>query len=915
MALGKGVGLAASSAGELGGNRRRAAGRELLREQVDGPPQEGGIDARGGSCDARHDDGDFSPPEVVFTRGPLRKLPKGAAIDGLVRLGELSGDHRRTIAAKLRGKIGEGRGNAVRRLEENQRAWLVGEAGEMCAPLTLARREKALEAESADGQPGDGQCGGDRGRAGYGLDVHAGIARGPNQLEARVRQQRRAGVAHECDGFSGREPRQDLRHTLCFIVRMERQQRSRDAERLQQRTAVTRVFGGNRIRALERLPGARADITHVADRRRDDLQPAAWLAHNIPHLCRTRGRTAWLSRKGFTSMHARWTVSVAALAAVILILAGCVAVPRGPAPTAAQAAALARQGNPLGAAQMYEALANGSGGAARNDFALQAARAYLAARRPDDAARALDLLSPPLSGSAAFDRSLIEVRLALQRSQVPHAWTLIQAIAMPQQADAATRYLRLKQQVAFAAGHPTAAVESEMELEHWLLNAAAVEQSRVSLLHALRDAAERGLRIAPGTGASRVVRGWLALAPLAAEAAHNPTVATADLAAWLSRYPDHPAVEAVRSELLGEQPQPLAAQAHIALLLPITGPTGPLAVSVRDGFLTAYYQTPVQQRPVVRIYDTGGAQSIADIIGTATQAGADMIVGPLTRQAVASAAEDHAPRPPLLALNFLADGTQAPPLFFQFALSPVEEAKLVARRVLSDGHRLGIAIVPAGELGARELAAFTEQLQSGGGTLLASTMIDPAEADYSDPLKQVLGIDESRARLDKLEALLGTHLHFVPRRREDIQFIFSPAPAGIERLLQSQLRFYYAGGIATYATSDAFDPDPRANEDLDGLMFPSMPWLLGSPLAEAVQSAAAQAWPAGGPELGRLFAFGFDAYRIAEALRQNSAPSSLDINGLTGQLTLDPDGRIRRQLTWVQLNEGEVTELPSSPGS
>jgi uncharacterized protein len=613
-------------------------------------------------------------------------------------------------------------------------------------------------------------------------------------------------------------------------------------------------------------------------------------------------------------MHARRTVSLAALAAVTLVLVDCVSVPQGPAPTEQRAATLARQGNPAAAARMYEALANESRGAARNDFALQAARAYLAARRPDDAAHALDLLSPPLSGGEAFDRSLIGVRLALERGQAPRAWALVQAIAMPQEAQPATRYLRLRQQVAFAAGHPAAGVEAEMQLEHWLLNAAAIQQSRAGLLGALRDAAERGVKFQPGAQESPIVRGWLELAPLAAEAAHNPTVATADLTAWLSRHPSHPAVEVVRSELLGEQPQPLSAQAHIAMLLPITGPMGALAASVRDGFLTAYYQTPVQQRPVVRIYDTGTGQSIADVIGAATQAGADIIVGPLTRQAVAAAAQDRAQRPPLLALNFLPEGQQAPALFFQFALSPVVEAKLVARRVLSDGHRLGIAIVPSGEFGSRVLAAFTEELQSGGGTLLASTMIDPSEADYSDALKQVLGIDQSRARLVALESLLGTRLQFVPRRREDVQFIFAPAPAGIERLLQPQLRFYYAGGIPTYATSDAFDPDPRANQDLDGLMFPSMPWLVGSPLAEAVQAAATQAWPAGGPDLGRLFAFGFDAYHIAEALRQNSTPSSLDISGLTGQLTLDPDGRIHRQLIWVQLHGGEVTELPSAPG-
>src|SRR5579863_67349 len=127
-------------------------------------------------------------------------------------------------------------------------------------------------------------------------------------------------------------------------------------------------------------------------------------------------------------MHARWTVSLAALAAVTLVLAACVSVPPGPTPSAEQAATLARQGNLGGAAQMYEALANESSGAQRNGFALQAAQAYLAARRPDDAASALDLLSPPLSPDATFDRSLVDVRIALQRGQAAHAWQLIQGV-------------------------------------------------------------------------------------------------------------------------------------------------------------------------------------------------------------------------------------------------------------------------------------------------------------------------------------------------------------------------------------------------------------------------------------------------------------------------------------------------------
>src|SRR5579883_1790231 len=232
--------------------------------------------------------------------------------------------------------------------------------------------------------------------------------------------------------------------------------------------------------------------------------------------------------------------ALAALAAVTLVLAGCAGVPRGPAPSARQAASLAQQGNLAGAAQMYEALAHQSGGAQHNDFALEAARTYLLSRRPEDAARALRLLSAPLSSSEAFERSLLEVRLALQREQPARAWALLEAIAAPGQPDQARRYWRLRQQVAFAAGRPAAGVAAEIQLEHGLLNAGAVQQSRAALLDALRDAVERGVSLQPRAQSNAVIRGWLELGPLAAEAARNPTAATADLTAWLSAHPGHP---------------------------------------------------------------------------------------------------------------------------------------------------------------------------------------------------------------------------------------------------------------------------------------------------------------------------------------------------------------------------------------
>jgi outer membrane PBP1 activator LpoA protein len=355
----------------------------------------------------------------------------------------------------------------------------------------------------------------------------------------------------------------------------------------------------------------------------------------------------------------------------------------------------------------------------------------------------------------------------------------------------------------------------------------------------------------------------------------------------------------------------LPAAPHIALLLPVTGRTAGPAISVRDGFMTAYYQTPPAERPRVRVYDTG-TQSVADAITAATRQGADFIVGPLTREEVQAAAELPGPHAPILALNFLPPERPPPARFYQFALSPEDEARLAAQRVLLDHHRRGVALVPTGDWGARVLGAFRQELQADGGELIGTGLIDSARTDYSTTITEVLRISDSTARYHRLESILGTKLQFEPRRRNDIEFIFAPAQANMERLLRPQLRFHFAGDIPTYATSDAFEPDVRANEDLDGLMFPDMPWMLGGDLADAVRAAARDAWPTGGPHRGRLFAFGFDAFRLAQALRHVGVSGDISVEGLTGRLSLDAQHHVRREIGWAQLHGGELKLLPAA---
>ena len=611
---------------------------------------------------------------------------------------------------------------------------------------------------------------------------------------------------------------------------------------------------------------------------------------------------------------ARWIVRCAVVATAAFVLTGCPSITQQAQlpPSVDRADSLARQGDQAGAAKVYEALAEQNSGADRNDYLFRAIRAYLAARLPEEAARVLVEIQQPLNAQQSVQYGMLDVQVALARGQGLQAWQKVSAMPVPATVQDAVDYFNLRGQAAFAAGRPADAIAAEISAEPWLANAQDLRQSRLNLLNELRDASDHGTKIDPRVSNDPVIRGWLELGPLAAEAAHNLNGAIPQIEAWRARNPNHPAADIVRTQLLGnQQTQPIeTAEAHIALLLPISGRAGGASAQVRDGFMTAYFQANPTQRPNVRVYDTGEGGGIADAVTRATQEGAEFIVGPLTREEVTAAADLAAPHPPILALNFLPNDRPGPATFYQYALSPEDESRLAARRILEDGHKHGVAIVPSGDWGTRVLAAFKQELEAGGGTLFASVTIDPAQTDYSDPVMEILRITDSQARHKRLESILGTKLEFEPRRRGDLEFIFAPAQANTERLLRPQLRFHYAGDVPTYATSDAFEPDPRSNQDLEGLMFPDMPWMLGGDLADAVRSAVHDAWPNGGPRRGRLFAFGFDAYRLAVALHaQGAAANGVNIDGLTGHLTVDADRRVHRDLSWALIHDGDLKML------
>lgn len=610
--------------------------------------------------------------------------------------------------------------------------------------------------------------------------------------------------------------------------------------------------------------------------------------------------------------------AVLVVVAMAALLAGCPTTPRRPATSNVdRAAELTRSGDHAGAAALYERLAGETTGSDSAEFRLRAARAWLAAGRAVDADRVLASLPAGLTQQQTLEQSLLRIQSALVAGRGDDAWRQVSGMQPPTAQPAAARYYETRQQVAIATGHLLDGIRSELARER-VIGPGDARQARSELLAQLRAAAERGVSLAPPPGSDATVRGWLEAASVAVDNSRNPTLGATRLAVFRARYPSHPALVALSGEPgvgIEEPGAALAAAPHVALLLPLTGRTSAPAAQILDGFMTAYYEVPAATRQRLRVYDTA-TSSIADIVAQAQAAGATFIAGPLTREEVVAAGELLTSRPPILALNFLPADRPTPERYYQFALSPEDDARAVARYIGTTGKPRGVVLTPEGDWGTRVAAAFDEELRAAGGFLLGQASFGTTTRnDFSDSIMKVLRTDDSRTRHARIQATIGQKLDFEPRRRSDIQFIFAPSQPLAARQLRPQLRFHLAGDIPTYTLGDAYEPHPTANREIDGVMFPDMPWMLGDEgLSGDVREEARQAF-GDVKNRGRLFAFGYDAFRIATSL-QRGAP--INPQGLTGALSIDAQGRVRRELQWVRVKNGvptplERTDLANSP--
>lgn len=608
---------------------------------------------------------------------------------------------------------------------------------------------------------------------------------------------------------------------------------------------------------------------------------------------------------------------------LIVILAGCASQPQQqsapitPAPSSSndlqQRAEAALAGGQYGAATQL--FLNAANAASPDESIMLRLRAGDAASLAEDDRSVERILSTlPTESLNPMQRQwadLLDAERLIRKNQSRAALEYLRSPVDSAPASLAARLGAAQARAFIDLGDTVSGVRSLVAREKWLSSDAAILENRTAIWESLRYAPLESDVFQRLQEADQTTRGWVELALLSRSIVTQPEEDNSRLTLWRARYPDHPGIARVLPQDVPATASAWQPGKTVALLLPASGKFAAAAASIREGFLTASFNagSPI----TLRLYDTqGNPETALSAAQTAIAEGADLIVGPLQREAVAAFAAQPSWQVPVLALNYPDNPGAATQGLYRLGLSPLDEAHQVAEQATNDQYQRAVALVPDNAWGHRVAQAFESSLRQRGGELMSIGYFDEQATDYAAPIKKALNLDESRQRHRVLSDVLGEKLRFEPRRRNDIDFIFLAARPKQARLIRPQIKFFRADRLPVYSLSKVYDggAEPAKNRDLDGIRFCDIPWLLSDdPELVAERKASEKLWPNRAIRFPRLVALGRDAFLVAPFLENGQLQSGFYLPAATGKLFLRSNGDIARSLDWAEFRRGVAEPL------
>ena len=589
-----------------------------------------------------------------------------------------------------------------------------------------------------------------------------------------------------------------------------------------------------------------------------------------------------------------------------------------------------QQGNPQGAADIYSQLAQRSNEPAEQQDYLLIASEILFDRGLNEQAQE-KLAAVPIE----LDTLELQHRLAILEAKSyiyeRDAEAALAILPDPVEVDTALNRGRVFETQAQAYNilqDPDNELIARINLESQLRDPAVIERSHQQIWQLLTTQPLSTLRTMTTNVRGDTYQGWIELALAFAGAGVDEQARRDSMSDWQQRFPGHPANPQFVNALYAPEGfdrlvdgQPIS---QIAVLLPMSGAnTAAVSGAIRDGIIAAHQMAGARiNTPTLRFYDVGDNPGyVRTAYRNAVSDGADAIIGPLTKDAVAAVISQQEIPVPTITLNTVQSAGIGSDIsnVIQFGLAPEDEAVAAASRAAGLGYRSAIVFQTDDSRGDREARAFQDAMFQYGGDVVHVAVLPTDTFDYSSQIKEALAIDQSDSRFRVLSSTIGEKLFFEPSIRNDVDVVFLALSNEQAGSLRTQLDFFYARALPRLGTSRVAgaDDDQKKNADLNTIFYPDAPWILrrsldDDPLKEQILASFSNA----DGVYGRLYALGADAYQLVTSLDKLIGGERLQ--GYTGDLQLRPDGRIQRYLDWAQYVEGvsqnvENVEPPPLP--
>jgi outer membrane PBP1 activator LpoA protein len=324
---------------------------------------------------------------------------------------------------------------------------------------------------------------------------------------------------------------------------------------------------------------------------------------------------------------------------------------------------------------------------------------------------------------------------------------------------------------------------------------------------------------------------------------------------------------------------------HIALLLPLEGRLAGAGEAVLSGAIDQLYTLfpDPSSRPALTTLNSAQPAGVRDLYRQAVADGADLIIGPLIKEDVASLVQLAQRTVPVIALNQTDSRTGSfSRNWMSLSLAPEDEARQIADVAFGRACRHAIVVGLNSDRGARLLSSFTDRWTQHGGRIRGQLVVDKP-ADTNAEMGKLLGSGSSDQRIRAVESAFDLPVDARGRGRSDFECIFMLAPdAATARTWRPLLVFHMTGDVPVYATSAINDgvADTR-NRDLNGVVFVEAPAMLPPEMTD---------------RLSRLRALGRDAMTLAQHWQQTTETGQWVVRGQTGLLRRKQDGSVEREL-------------------